>query len=197
MTSMCLVQSQCFVSSKGPGVCYFVNTMSLIINLSLSLVSSPDLQILLDSSSKQYGHVRYWLGLHIGDYFPDMLVGPHADFISPYFQHMRLCWLKNWFLGTLVLELLEGRLPRSCWLATFWGKTWLSCTWPFGKRVYLHDYQQHCSYKREAVREDAHGGLPQLCALQCEERTLLTCLLSASWSGRLGVGQDRGCFHCY
>ena len=65
-------------------------------------------RLLLDSSSKQYGHVRYWLGLHLGEYFPEMSSGPHAEFISPYFQHMRLLLTEGLVLG----DISAGTLGR-------------------------------------------------------------------------------------
>jgi hypothetical protein len=49
----------------------------------------------------QYSHVRYWLGLHLREYFPDMAWGPHAEIVSPYFQHMRLLLVEGLVLGDL------------------------------------------------------------------------------------------------
>ena len=55
----------------------------------------------MHSGSSHYSHVRYWLGLHLRDYFPDMADGPHAEIIAPYFQHMRLLLVEGLVLGDL------------------------------------------------------------------------------------------------
>ena len=47
-------------------------------------------RLLVNSDSLQYSHVKYWIGLHLRDYFPGM---------APYFQHMRLLLVEG-----LVLE---------------------------------------------------------------------------------------------
>ena len=62
---------------------------------------------LLDPSSKQYGHLRYWLGLHLRDYFPDMAAGPHAEIVCEYFQHLRLLLVEGFVLGDLKVENLR------------------------------------------------------------------------------------------
>ena len=55
-----------------------------------SLFLRQTCRLLVKPESLQYSHVRYWIGLHLRDYFPDMATGPHAEIVSPYFQHMRL-----------------------------------------------------------------------------------------------------------
>ena len=54
-----------------------------------SLFLSQACRLIQKSNSKEYSHVKYWLGLYLKDEFPDMGEGPHAEIISPYFQHMR------------------------------------------------------------------------------------------------------------
>ena len=46
-----------------------------------SLFQKQTCRLVMDPNSKQYGHVRYWLGLHLRDYFPDMAAGPHAELV--------------------------------------------------------------------------------------------------------------------
>jgi hypothetical protein len=65
-------------------------------------------RLLHDSTSKQYGHVRYWIELHLRDYFPDMSSGPHAQFISQYFQHMKLLLTERLVFG----DISVGELGR-------------------------------------------------------------------------------------
>ena len=65
-----------------------------------SLFLRQTCRLLVKPESLQYSHVRYWIGLHLRDYFPDMATGPHAQIFSTYFQHKRLllgtwgymCW---------------------------------------------------------------------------------------------------------
>ena len=64
-------------------------------------VRHVECRLLRDSSSKQYGHVKYWLGLHLRDFLPSMAFGPHSELISPYFQHMRLLLVEGLVLGDI------------------------------------------------------------------------------------------------
>ena len=73
-----------------------------ILSKSNALFLSQTCRLLRDSSSKQYGHVKYWLGLHLRDFLPSMAFGPHSELISPYFQHMRLLLVKGLVLGDIV-----------------------------------------------------------------------------------------------
>ena len=61
-----------------------------VISKANALFLTQSCRLLLNSDSKEYGHVKYWLGLHLREYIPDLAGGPHAEIISPYFQHMRL-----------------------------------------------------------------------------------------------------------
>ena len=54
-----------------------------------SLFLSQTCKLLIDPTSKQNCHVKYWLGLYLREYFPDMSSGPHAELLSPYFQHKK------------------------------------------------------------------------------------------------------------
>ena len=63
---------------------------------------------LLAPSSKQYGHVKYWLGLHLREYFPDMAGGPHAELVSSYFQHMRLLLVEGLVLGDITVNTVKS-----------------------------------------------------------------------------------------
>ena len=51
--------------------------------------------------------MKYWLGLYISDYFPDMAVGPHAEIISPYFQHVKALLVGGLLLGDVKPQALE------------------------------------------------------------------------------------------
>ena len=66
----------------------------LLGGLNLPCVLSKDDSLFLSQTCRllkepEYIHVKYWLGLYVKDNFPNMGEGPHAEIISPYFQHMR------------------------------------------------------------------------------------------------------------
>ena len=75
-----------------------------ILSRADSLFLSQTCKLLRDPESKQYCHVKYWIGLYMGEHFPDMSSGPHAELISPYFQHM-----KALLSGALLLGDVEPR----------------------------------------------------------------------------------------
>ena len=60
-----------------------------VISKADSLLLCQVCRMLKNSASNEYKHMKYWLGLYISEYFPDMSVGPHAEIISPYFQHIK------------------------------------------------------------------------------------------------------------
>ena len=66
-----------------------------------SLFLKQTCRLLLNSESLQYSHVKYWLGLHLRDFFPDMDAGPHAEIVSLYFQHMRMLLVEGLVIGDL------------------------------------------------------------------------------------------------
>ena len=78
-----------------------------IISKSDALFLSQTCRLLRDPSSKQYGHVKYWLGLYVRDDFPEMGQGPHAELMSPYFQHMRSLLTGGIILGDIDVSKLK------------------------------------------------------------------------------------------
>ena len=56
----------------------------------------------------QYKHVKYWLGIHLREYFPDMATGPHAELVSPYFQNMRLLVTQGLVLGDFTVGTIRS-----------------------------------------------------------------------------------------
>ena len=57
------------------------------------------IRLLGNSSNKENNMIKYWLGLHLQDYFQDMAGGPHAEVISYYYRHMRLLFMEALVLG--------------------------------------------------------------------------------------------------
>ena len=63
--------------------------------------------MLRNPESKHFGHLKYWVGLHLRDYFPAMAAGPHAEIISPFFQHLRMLLVEGLVLGDVNAESLK------------------------------------------------------------------------------------------
>ena len=72
--------------------------------------------MLLDSTSKMYHHIKYWLGLYIREFFPDMGKGPHAELLSPYFQHMKALLVGGLTLGDISIVKLKKVTARDLYL---------------------------------------------------------------------------------
>ena len=70
-----------------------------VVSKADTLLLSQVCRMLKNSNSKEYLHMKYWLGLYISEYFPDMGVGPHAEIISPYFQHVKALLVGGLLLG--------------------------------------------------------------------------------------------------
>ena len=79
-----------------------------IISKADSLMLSQVCRMLKNPSSKEYRHLKYWIGLYTGEYFPDMGVGPHAEMISPYFQHIKALLVGGLILGDIRPEALHS-----------------------------------------------------------------------------------------
>jgi hypothetical protein len=67
----------------------------------------------VNSDSLQYSHAKYWIGLHLRDYFPDMAIGPHAEIVSPYFQHMKLLLVEGLVLGDICVARLRTMTAKA------------------------------------------------------------------------------------
>ena len=103
-----------------------------IISKADSLFLSQSCRLLKYPASKQYSHVKYWLGLYVKDIFPDMGVGPHAELVSPYFQHM-----KSLLTGAVILEDIDvTKLNLVTAKGLYEG---FSSTFPPPKVVYKYD----------------------------------------------------------
>ena len=73
-----------------------------------SLFLKQTCRLILDVESKQSGHVKHWLGLHLKHYFPVMAEGPHAEIVCPYFQHMRLLLVEGLVLGEIQIDRIRS-----------------------------------------------------------------------------------------
>ena len=78
-----------------------------VISKSDALFLSQTCRLLRDTESRQYSHIKYWLGLYIMEYFPDMGLCPHAEIISPYFQHMKALLVGGFILNDIVANKLH------------------------------------------------------------------------------------------
>ena len=110
-----------------------------LISRADSLFLSQTCRLLRDPASKQYRHVRYWLGIYVKDIFPDMGPGPHAEIVSPYFQHMKSLLTGAVILGDIEVNKLRLVTAKNLYLgftSTFpppkvvfkfdvnWGQVW-------------------------------------------------------------------------
>ena len=87
-----------------------------IISRADSLFLTQTCRLLRDPASKQYSHVKYWIGIYIRDFFPDMGHGPHAEFVSPYFQHMKSLLTGAVILGDIDVKKLRLVTAKSLYL---------------------------------------------------------------------------------
>ena len=78
-----------------------------IISKSDSLFLSQTCRMLKYSGSREYKHIKYWLGLYLKEYFPDMGVGSHAEIPSAYFLHMKALLVGGFVLGDLKVDSLH------------------------------------------------------------------------------------------
>ena len=72
-----------------------------VISKADSLFLSQSCRLLSIPGSSYYKHIKYWLGLYMREYFPDMFEGPHAEIISPYFLHMKALLQGGLILGDI------------------------------------------------------------------------------------------------
>ena len=113
-----------------------------IISKADSLFLSQTCRLLRFPSSKQYNHVKYWLGLYVKDIFPDMGVGPHAEILSPYFQHMKALLSGAVILGDIDVVKLKLVTAKSLYLG-------FTSTFPPPKIVYKYDVDWSCVWSRQ------------------------------------------------
>ena len=106
-----------------------------------ALFLTQSCRLLLDPFSKQYDHVKYWLGLHLGDFFPDMVSGPHSELISPYFKNMRLLLVEGLILGDISARNLLSVSAKSLYLS-------YTSSFPPPKVVYKYDVNWSLVWER-------------------------------------------------
>ena len=75
--------------------------LSCVVSKADSLFLSQSCRLLRNIDSKEYRHVKYWLGLYIKEFLPCMVEGPHTEIISTYFQHMRTLLSAGLILGDM------------------------------------------------------------------------------------------------
>ena len=78
-----------------------------VVSKADSLFLTQTCRLLSIPNNKQYKHIKYWLGLYIREYFPDMGQGPHAEIISPYFLHMKALLIGGIVLGEIQVSNLK------------------------------------------------------------------------------------------
>ena len=116
---------------KNPSLSGGLN-LPCIITKAASLFLSQTCKLLAKPGNKQYSHVKYWLGLYVKEYFPDMAVGPHAEIISPYFSNMKDLLVAGIVLGDVNAKNLRKTTAKSLY-------TSFSSTFPPPKVVYKYE----------------------------------------------------------
>ena len=89
-------------------------------------------RLLVNTQSMQYQHVRYWLGIHLREYFPDMAEGPHAEIVAPYFKHMRLLLVEGFVLGDVSVASLKSVTSKALYESA-------TTSFPPPKIIYKYD----------------------------------------------------------
>ena len=95
----------------------------------------------MNNQAMQYQHVRYWLGLHLRKYFPDMAEGPHAEIVAPYFKHMRLLLVEGLVLGDLCVASLKSVTAKALYEIC-------TTSFPPPKVVYKYDIDWQLVWER-------------------------------------------------
>ena len=112
-----------------------------VISKADCLFLSQACRLLSCPGNKQYKHVQYWLGLYVKDYFPDMAGGPHAELISPYFQHMKELLVSSIVLNDIDVAKLNKVTAKNLY-------TSFTSTFPPPKVEYKYNVDWSCVWKR-------------------------------------------------
>ena len=72
---------------------------------------------LLNPITKHYCHIKYGLGIHLRNYFPDMAAGPHAEIVPEYFQHLRMLLVEGFVLGDLTTDSIRKVTTKELYLS--------------------------------------------------------------------------------
>ena len=70
-----------------------------------SLFLSQACRLLLSTKTRE--HIKYWLGIYLQEFYPEMGKGPHAEIISPFFQHMKALLSAGLVLGDIEKDKLH------------------------------------------------------------------------------------------
>ena len=105
-----------------------------VISKSDSLFLSQTCRLLKDQDSDEYKHVKYWLGLYVRDFFPHMGQGPHAEIMTPYFQHMKALLVGGLTLGDIEVDKLKLVTAKALYLG-------FTTTFPPPKVVFKYDIE--------------------------------------------------------
>ena len=87
-----------------------------VISKADALFLSQTCRLLINSESKQFKHIKYWLGIYMKEYIPAMGQGPHAEIISPYVLHMKSLLQVAFVLDEIQIENLHLVTANSLYL---------------------------------------------------------------------------------
>ena len=66
-----------------------------------SLFIKQSCRILDEEGGRGRKHVKYWIGMYLGGYIPDLRPGPHSERVPPFYHHFRKL-LEDAFIEELV-----------------------------------------------------------------------------------------------
>ena len=81
-------------------VCIRSKADALFLRQTCRLIASPQYN--------SFQHVKYWVGLNLGEVLPDMQPGAHAVIVPEYFQHLQKLFLESHALEIINIERLNS-----------------------------------------------------------------------------------------
>ena len=112
-----------------------------VVSKADSLFLSQTCRLLRDSTSKEYNHIKYWAGIYLKEWFPDMGRGPHAELLTPYFQHMKALLVAGFTLGDITVRNLKRVTAKELY-------TSFTSTFPPPKVIFKFDVDWDLVWKR-------------------------------------------------
>ena len=112
-----------------------------VVSKADSLFLSQTCRLLRDSTSKEYNHIKYWAGIYLKEWFPDMGRGPHAELLTPYFQHMKALLVAGFTLGDITVRNLKRVTAKELYMS-------FTSTFPPPKVIFKFDVDWDLVWKR-------------------------------------------------
>ena len=105
-----------------------------VVSKADSLFLSQTCRLLRGSTNKEYNHIKYWAGIYLKEWFPDMGRGPHAELLTPYFQHMKALLVAGFTLGDITVRNLKRVTAKELYMS-------FTSTFPPPKVIFKFDVE--------------------------------------------------------